>query len=436
MVRDWNDRKSGGPDPGDAFERRHPRPAWAEVDAVALRHNAATLAALVAPSTLCAVVKADGYGHGAKVVAGAATAAGAVGVAVALVEEGVRLRDAQFSDPVLLLSEPPPGSEPEVVELGLEPTVCSVGAVQRLLDAARALGRRVPVHVKVDTGMHRQGASPEEVAGVCELVAAGSPSLVAAGLWTHLAVADGASPDDRAFTAEQLRRFEDVRRRLSQRGLEPRMSHVANSAGAIAVPSARYQMARCGLALYGYPPSEWVREALERQAPGATLRPVLSLKARVSAVRELAAGERPSYGRLRPLPARSLVATVPLGYADGVARALFAGGAEVLIGGRRRPLAGMVTMDQIVVDCGEDAQVSVGDEVVLIGRQGAEEITADEWAARTGTISYEVLTAIGSRVPRRVVGAEPEDELEEDGPDESAGTRQRMGRWMQEARLR
>jgi len=436
MVRDWNDRKSGGPDPGDAFERRHPRPAWAEVDAAALRHNAATLASLVAPSSLCAVVKADGYGHGAKAVAAAATAGGAVGVAVALVEEGVRLRDAQFSDPVLLLSEPPPGSEPEVVELGLEPTVCSVGAAQRLLDAARALGRRVPVHVKVDTGMHRQGARPEEVAAVCELVSAGSPSLVAAGLWTHLAVADGASPDDRAFTAEQLRRFEDVRRRLSQRGLEPRMSHVANSAGAIAVPSARYEMVRCGLALYGYPPSEWVREALERQAPGAALRPVLSLKARVSAVRELAAGERPSYGRLRPLPTRSLVATVPLGYADGVARALFTGGAEVLIGGRRRPLAGMVTMDQILVDCGEDARVSLGDEVVLIGRQGAEEITADEWAARTGTISYEVLTAIGPRVPRRVVGAELEDEPEEASPDEAAGTRQRIGRWMQEARLR
>ena len=206
--------------------------------------------------------------------------------------------------------------------------------------------------------MHRQGASPGEVAGICELVAAGAPLLVAAGLWTHLAVADGASADDRAFTAEQLRRFEDVRRRLAQRGLEPKVSHVANSAGAIAVPSARYQMVRCGIALYGYPPSEGVREDLARQAPGATLRPVLSLKARVATVRELAAGDRPSYGRLRPLPTRSLVATVPLGYADGVARALFAGGAEVLIGGRRRPLAGMVTMDQIVVDCGEDAHVA------------------------------------------------------------------------------
>jgi alanine racemase len=162
-------------------------------------------------------------------------------------------------------------------------------------------------------------------------------------------------------------------------------------------------MVRCGIGLYGYLPGPAVTAALGAAAPGATLHPALSLRARVTSVRTLEEGARPSYGRLRPLPGRAVVATVPLGYADGVPRALFAQGYSVLIGGRRRPLAGMVTMDQIVVDCGDDGSVRPGDEVVLLGRQGDEEITADEWAGLLGTISYEVLCGIGPRVPRTVV---------------------------------
>ena len=188
-------------------------------------------------------------------------------------------------------------------------------------------------------------------------------------------------------------------------GARPAVLHAANSAGAIAWPAARYDLVRCGIALYGELPSPAIAEVFAEAAPGESLRPVLSLKAHVAAVRELDAGERPSYGRLRPLPGRSVVATVPLGYADGVPRALFDGGFEVLIGGRRCPLAGMVTMDQIVVDCGPGAPVAPGDEVVLLGRQGDDEITAAEWAGRLGTISYEVLTGIGPRVPRVVSGA-------------------------------
>jgi alanine racemase len=165
-------------------------------------------------------------------------------------------------------------------------------------------------------------------------------------------------------------------------------------------------MVRCGIAVYGELPGPMVAEAFAAAAPGERLRPVLSLKARVSAVRTVDAGERPSYGRFRPLPERAVVATVPLGYADGVPRALFGAGYGVLVGGRRRPLAGMVTMDQIVVDCGPEGagpRVAVGDEVVLLGRQGEEEITTDEWAAMLGTIGYEVLCGIGPRVPRLVV---------------------------------
>jgi alanine racemase len=181
------------------------------------------------------------------------------------------------------------------------------------------------------------------------------------------------------------------------------MLHAANTAGTIAFPRSRYGMVRCGLGLYGYLPAAGLRRAFDAQTGGAALRPAMSLKARVVAVRDLEAGARPSYGRLRPLPARARVATVPIGYADGVPRALFTNGYEVLIGGARRPLAGMVTMDQIVVDCGDDSSVHPGDEVVLLGRQGDETVTADDWAALLGTISWEVLCGVGPRMPRILV---------------------------------
>jgi alanine racemase len=180
------------------------------------------------------------------------------------------------------------------------------------------------------------------------------------------------------------------------------MVHAANTAGAIAFPDSRYDMVRCGIGLYGYLPGPAVRAAFT--AAGAQpLRPAMSLKARVVAVRTLKAKARPSYGRRRALPTSAVVATVPIGYADGVPRQLFSAGYHVLIGGRRCPLAGMVTMDQIVVDCGADTSVLPGDEVVLLGRQGDEEITADEWADLLGTISYEVLCGVGPRVPRRLL---------------------------------
>lgn len=382
------------------------RPAWAEVDLDAVAHNAAVLRRVAAPAGLCAVVKADGYGHGAPSVARAALAGGADRLAVALVEEGVELREAGITEPILLLSEPPAEAAEEVVAARLTPTVAGRGILGPLAAAAEGRRARLGVHVKVDTGMHRVGVAPAEAPGLWSAVAA-APALVAEGLWTHLAVADGASHEDREFTALQLRRFDEVAAALAASGSAPRVRHAANSAGAIAWPSSRYDFVRCGIALYGVLPSAAVAADLLAAPGGEPLRPALSLRARVTAVRRLEAGERPSYGRLRPLPERSTVATVPLGYADGVTRALFDAGYAVLIGGRRRPLAGMVTMDQIVVDCGPGTDVSVGDEVTLLGRQGDDEITATEWAGLLGTIPYEVLCGIGPRVPR-VDGREPD----------------------------
>ena len=369
------------------------RPAWAEIDLDAVSRNAASLAALAAPARLCAVVKADGYGHGAVQVARAALAGGASWLAVALVEEGIELRQAGIRAPVLVLSEPPAGAVPEAVDAGLALTVYTPAGIDEAAWAAGRLAREVAVHLKVDTGMHRVGADPAAVVSLAGRIV-NQPTLRFEGLWTHLAVAD--EPDD-PFTGEQLARFDKVRAELAARGLVPEMVHAANSGGAILHPAARLDLVRCGISVYGYPPAPG-------RAGAADLTPALSLKAEVTMARRLPAGERLSYGLRRPLPTDSVVATVPLGYADGVVRALGHAGGEVLVGGRRCPLAGTVTMDQLMVDCGPDAAVATGDEVVLLGRQGTETITAEDWARLLGTISYEVLCGVGPRVDRRYTG--------------------------------
>lgn len=359
------------------------RPTWAEVDLDAIRDNARALAALATPARLCAVVKADGYGHGAAAAAGAALAGGASWLAVALVEEGVALRRAGVTAPILLLSEPPDVGA--AIAAGLTPTVYT--------EAGAAAAGDAPVHLKIDTGMRRVGADHDRALELAQSI----PRLE--GVWTHFAVAD--RPDD-PFTAEQARRFDELLADLDAAAVRPPLRHACNSAGLLNHPQHRYDMVRCGLALYG-------------ALPG--LRPALALRSRVSYVKEIAAGEGVSYGLRYRAPGRTTIATVPIGYADGVPWRLGVGGGvggglgggevrgEVLIGGRRRPIAGGVTMDQLTVDCGPDDAVRPGDEVVLIGPQGDERITAQEWADRAGTISYEVLAGIGPRVPRRTVGA-------------------------------
>jgi alanine racemase len=380
------------------------RPAWADIDLDAVRHNAGVLAQLARPAQLCAVVKADGYGHGAAPVARAALEGGATWLAVALVEEGVSLREAGIEAPILLLSEPPAEAMDEAVAHGLVLTVYTGEGVEA---AGRAAAGHSPgplgVHLKVDTGMHRVGADAADAVALADAIAA-HPHLELGAVWTHLAVADGAEPVDRHFTDLQLDRFDATLAALAAAGHHPPLTHVANSAGAIATAASRHDLVRCGIALYGVAPSPSVAADLAAAGAGA-LRPVLSLRTRVTYLRQLDAGERPSYGRRRALARRSTVATAPIGYADGVPRRLFDQGGEVLIGGIRRPLAGVVTMDQIVIDCGAvgDSPVAVGDEVVLLGRQGSEEITATEWADLLGTIGYEVLCGIGPRVPRRVL---------------------------------
>jgi alanine racemase len=381
------------------------RPAWAEIDLGAIEHNASVISSIVAPARLCAVVKADAYGHGAVAVARAALVGGATELAVALVDEGVELRDSGIEAPILVLAEPGPDAMPEAFAYRLTPTLYTPEGIALAgeTSALRAGNSCVPVEVKVDTGMHRVGVDADAlVALVRSLVEV--PALELGGLWTHFAVAD--EPDN-PFTVQQLECFARARDSLRAAGLpEPRRVHAANSAGAIAWPEARFDMVRCGISLYGYAPSPILGPTLEEAtlaagwSPGEGLRPALSWIARVSLVREIEAGERVSYGLRQPLKARSFVATVPLGYADGIPRAFFTGGGEVLVNGRRRRLAGSVTMDQILLDCSDDGAVAVGDEVVLIGEQGGEQVTAEDWAKALDTISYEVVTRIGTRVPR------------------------------------
>ncbi|MDP8976936.1 MAG: alanine racemase [Actinomycetota bacterium] len=389
------------------------RPAWAEVDLDAVRHNTAALGAVAAPAALCAVVKAEGYGHGAVPVARAALDAGATWLAVAVVEEGEALRREGIRAPILLLAEPPPEAMADALAQHLTLTLYSVEGAHAAARVAADGQSPTPVHLKVDTGMHRVGAPPDTLVDVARAVEE-SGGLRVEGLWTHLAVAE--DPAEDGYTTEQLRCFEEARDRLALAGIHPDLLHAANSAGAIAHPAARYDMVRCGISVYGYCPGVALDGRVE-------LRPAMSLKARVSFVKELDAGERVSYGLRYALPETGDLATVPLGYDDGVRRRLAAEGAEVLVNGRRCPMAGTVTMDQFLVDCGPSSGVKTGDEVVLIGRQGDEQITADHWAELLGTISYEIVCGVGPRVPRVYVNGEG-DAVDADGRTQQRSLRE------------
>jgi alanine racemase len=368
--------------------------AWAEVSSPAIEHNVQALVRLVAPAQVWAVVKADGYGHGAILAARAALAGGAGGLCVALVQEGVRLREAGITAPVLVLSEQPPEQVALAVQHDLQLTVYST---EQLDIIAEHGGTDHPVHLKVDTGMRRVGAQVDDVVRIADAIAA-SPAVRLEGVSTHLAVAD--EPGD-PYNDRQLDLFESVVARLASAGHHPALVHAANSAGAMAHPRARLSMVRAGIAIYGISPGTGVAPMVRSLG----LRPALSLYAKVAHVKRVAAGERISYGLRHTFDRDTTVATLPLGYADGVPRRLHAVDGSVLIGGVRRHIVGVVTMDQLMVDCGDDI-VEVGDDAVLIGHQigrdgSTVQITADEWADRLDTIAYEIVCGISARIERR-----------------------------------
>lgn len=366
------------------------RPTWAEVDLGAIRANTMAVRACVDPATVIAVVKADGYGHGALPIAVEALGAGATGLAVALVEEGLVLRAGGVRAPILVLAEVHADSVRDALDADLELTVASraaIDAIARVAPHARGERRAPRVHLKIDTGMHRVGAA---VADALDLARhATGAGLTLAAVWSHLATAD---EPEHPWTTEQLARVERALEALRAAGLVWERTHVANSAGALFHVRARHDAVRAGISLYGIAPNP-------EHEPGVALRPALSLHSRVSALRSIAPGEPVSYGARWSAGTAARIATVPIGYADGVPRRLGLVDGEVLVRGQRRPIRGVVTMDQLMIEVDED--VAMGDEVVLLGCQGRESIGAWDWARSLDTIAYEILTGIGSRVPRR-----------------------------------
>jgi alanine racemase len=366
------------------------RPAWVDVDLDAIAGNVRTLAAEVAPARLLAVVKADAYGHGAVPVAREALRAGAAWLGVALVEEALALREAGVSAPLLVLSEPHPAAADACAANAVAVTICTHAAARAFGAAGRRAGHPVAAHLKVDTGMHRQGCAPAELP---DLVAAAlaEPGLEVEGLWSHFAVADEAAKT--ATTDTQLALFHEALAAARRRGLEPRWRHLANSAGGTVRDDARFDLVRAGIELYGLAPSAELAGDVR-----ARLRPALALRAAVSALRTVQAGERVSYGHRWEARQPTRIATLPVGYADGVRRGL-SGRIRVRLGERNLRQVGTVTMDQMMVDV-DDADVEVGQVATLLGDPARGEPGVGEWAAVLDTIDYEVTCGLSPRLPR------------------------------------
>ncbi len=363
--------------------------SYVEVDLDAIAHNIRTLKTHVGPRVaLMAVVKANAYGHGAVEVAQTALKHGAERLAVARAGEGIELRKAGITAPILAMSYTPPGDMDAVVAHNLTVAVTERETAEALSARAVAQGRIMPVHVKVDTGMGRFGLLPEEVVPFLNWLTT-LPNLTLEGLYTHFAVADLA---DKTYTREQFRIFQRVAAEAQTAGHTIPLRHVANSATILDLPDMHLDAVRPGVATYGLRPSGEVPPALP-------LRPALAIKSHVARVRTLPAGSSISYGRTYITPRETPVALIPVGYGDGYHRLASNRGA-VLINGKRAPIVGRVCMDQFVVDISLVGSVKLGDEVVLLGRQGDGYITAEEIAGWTETINYEVTTSLLPRLPR------------------------------------
>ena len=370
------------------------RATRATIDLAALRHNVAVLAEQAGTLQLWAVVKANAYGHGAVQCAQAALAAGAHGLCVALTQEAVELRTAGIDAPIMVLSEQPVSDAPILVAHRVVCVAYSEHYISALASAAATQAERTLVHLKIDTGMHRVGVTPAAAVARAQMIAH-SKHLVLDGVMTHLATADDPA---HSATMQQVAAFNDAVRDIRAVAPDLQHVHVANSAATLRALGLDCTLVRAGIALYGLQPGAGVASLV------AGLQPVMALRSRVLHVQRLVAGQGVSYGLRTVLDRDSTIATLPLGYADGIARRAWQTSARVLVGGRARRIVGVVTMDQMMVDCGDDA-VAVGDEAVIFGTQSQQSITVDDWAAALDTISYEVVCAISPRVPRDFVGA-------------------------------
>lgn len=366
--------------------------AVARIDFDAVRANCARLRQeLRGGAELCAVVKADGYGHGAEGCAAAALAGGATRLAVATAGEAEEVARRLGQVPLLAMGALSDSEVDVALGAGAEVALWTEGFRALLADRARAAGRPARVHVKLDSGMGRLGTlDPAEALGLARACEA-DPDLELAGVWTHFATADEPGADDGYFE-EQLRRFDEFAG-AAKAEFPAAIAHAANSAAVFREPRSHYEMARCGVAVYGLDPFQG--------DPGERgLEPAMTLRSYVAAVKRFPAGQSAGYGRTWRAPRDTWVGVIPVGYGDGVRRAL-SNDSEVLVGGERRPVVGTISMDNLTVDLGPETGVGVGAEAVLIGAQGEERIGAEELASRLGTINYEITCGISPRVPRR-----------------------------------
>lgn len=381
-------------------------PVWAEIDVQAITHNLLQIRRIVPSRTrIMAVVKANAYGHGAVASARAALLGGADMLGVARMHEGVELRKAGITEPILLFGYTACQDIQELLHYNLIQTIYTHEMAQNYSVAACSLGQTLEVHIKIDTGMGRLGFIPDSLLYNTKwaqksndyllqllLAVKSFPGIKVSGLYTHFACADSL---DKTSAQQQLRIFKQLVKELKEYGLDNVLLHAANSAAIIDMPEAHLDIVRPGIMLYGlYPSAEVNMQKLN-------LRPAMSLKARVAMVKEVTPGFKVSYGSTYTVEQKTRIAVVAIGYADGYSR-LFSSNAEMLVRGRRAPVIGRVCMDQTMIDVGHVPGVEMGDEVVIIGKQGDECISADELAKGSKTINYEIVSGLNSRVPRFV----------------------------------
>lgn len=364
------------------------RPVWAEVDLQAIAHNICEIRKLLKPKVrLMVVVKADAYGHGALAVAKTALANGADYLAVAILDEALALRQEQITAPILILGYTPPEQAHLLVENDITQTVYSMEQARAISAAAVSQGKQAKLHLKIDTGMGRIGVSPEEAPKFSQAIAK-LPGIFLEGAFTHMSSAD----EDESYTRTQFAHFMDAISRVESLGISIPIKHAANSATTVLFPEMHLDMARAGIITYGLSPSPKCAKLID-------LRSAMQLKALVSHVKTVPANTSISYGRRFTTDAPSVIATLPIGYADGWSR-LLSNKAQVLVHGRLAPVVGRICMDQCMFDATGVPGVQTGDEVLLFGTQEDKTILVDEVAAHIGTINYEIVCMLSKRIPR------------------------------------
>lgn len=367
------------------------RPAYAEINLDNLIHNMKEIRMLSGTETqVMAVIKADGYGHGSTKIAQVLLDNGADALAVAVLDEAIELRQAGIKAPTFILGYTQPERSEEVVKYDLEQSVFSLESAKALSKAAMAQEKTVAIHVKIDTGMGRVGLQADNNAVEIIKEMHKLPNLKIKGIFTHFATADEVNKN---YTQMQFDRFNWICTKLEEQGIEIEIKHCGNSATIIDLPSMHLNMVRAGIMLYGLAPSEDV------MLNKLQLKQVMSLKVRITHVKEIEAGQSVSYGRRFIAGETTTIASLPIGYADGYTR-LLTGKAEALVKGKRVPVVGSICMDQCMIDVTGIEDVKVGDEVVLFGHQGDGYISIDEIAKKLGTINYEVVCMISRRIPR------------------------------------